>query len=103
MGKGRDKRKRKAKKQTLREDIRAIEKAALAKLSGSEPPILGEPDAPVHAPLKPKPNLRSGAIALPQPEPEDAFVTLEPKRISKRSEERRVGKECRKRWSTDDE
>ena len=83
MGKGRDKRKRKAKKQTLREDIRAMEKAALAKLSGSEPPILGEPDAPVHAPLKPKPNLRSGAIALPQPEPEDAFVTLEPKRISK--------------------
>ena len=92
MGKGRDKRRRKVKKQTLREavahrvrvsEIRAIEKAVLAKLSGSDPPILGEPDAPVHAPVKPKPNLRSGAIALPQPEPEDAFVTLEPKRISK--------------------
>ena len=83
MGKGRDKRRRKAQKKTLREGIRAIEKAVLAKLSGGEPPILGEPDAPVHAPLKPKPNLRSGAIALPQPDPEGAFVTLEPRRIPK--------------------
>ena len=83
MGKGRDKRRRKAKKQTLREEIRAIEKAVLAKLSGSDPPILGEPDAPVFAPLKPKPHLRSGAIAIPEPEPENAFVALEAKRISK--------------------
>ena len=30
-----------------------------------------EPDAPVRAPLKPKPNLRSGAVALPEPEPEE--------------------------------
>jgi hypothetical protein len=31
-----------------------------------------EPDAPVRAPLRPKPNLRSGAIALPEPEPEES-------------------------------
>jgi hypothetical protein len=49
----------------------------------SDPPVLGEPDAPIYAPLRPKPNLRSGAIALPQPESEDAFMTLEPRRISK--------------------
>jgi len=30
-----------------------------------------EPDTPVLAPLKPKPNLRSGAVALPEPEPEE--------------------------------
>ena len=82
MGKGRDKRRRKAKKQTLSQEIRAIQKAVLANLSGSDP-ILGEPDAPVYAPLKPKPHLRSGAIAIPEPEPENAFVALEAKRISK--------------------
>src|SRR3989442_646939 len=61
MGKRRDKRRRKAKKQTLSQEIRAIQKAVLANLSGSDP-ILGEPDAPVYAPLKPKPHLRSGAL-----------------------------------------
>ena len=30
----------------------------------------GGPDALVGAPLKPRPNLNSGAIALPEPEPE---------------------------------
>jgi len=30
-----------------------------------------EPDTPVLAPLKPKPNLLSGAVALPEPEPEE--------------------------------
>ena len=36
----------------------------------------GEPDAPVRAPLKPKPHLRSGAIALPEPEPEESSNVL---------------------------
>ena len=76
-------RRRKAKKQTLSQEFHAIQKAVLAKLSDSDPSILGEPDAPVYAPLKPKPHLRSGAIAIPEPEPEDAFVALEAKRISK--------------------
>jgi hypothetical protein len=31
-----------------------------------------EPDAPVRTPLKPKPNLRSGGVALPEPEPENS-------------------------------
>jgi hypothetical protein len=57
---------------------------SLAARAGSDPPpILGEPDAPVRAPLRPKPHLRSGAIALPEPEPEDAFFTVNPKSISK--------------------
>ena len=57
---------------------------ALAARAGSDPPpILGEPDTPVRAPLKPKPHLRSGAIALLEPEPEDAFLAVNPKSISK--------------------
>ena len=41
------------------------------------PPILGEADDPlVRAPLKPKPHLRSGAIALPEPEPEEFSAVM---------------------------
>lgn len=50
---------------------------ALAARAGSDPPpILGEPDTPVRAPLKPKPHLRSGAIALPEPEPEEFSAVM---------------------------
>lgn len=56
----------------------------LAARAGSDPPpILGEPDTLVRAPLKPKPHLRSGAIALPEPEPEEAFLTVNPKSLAK--------------------
>jgi len=77
MGKGRDKRRRKAKKETqaTRTEIARAYAEAEAKLRRRDPPTL-EPDAPVYAPLKPKPNLRSGAIALPEPEPEDAFSVV---------------------------
>jgi hypothetical protein len=52
----------------------------LAARAGSDPPpILGEPDSLVPAPLKPKPHLRSGAMALREPELEDAFFGREPK------------------------
>jgi hypothetical protein len=47
------------------------------------PPIFGETDPLVRSPLKPKPHLRSGAIALPEPEPEDALLTVNPKWVSK--------------------
>ena len=50
--------------------------------SGDSPPILGETDPPVRSPLKPKPHLRSGAIALPEPEPEDMLLTVNPKLVS---------------------
>ncbi len=85
MGKGRDKRRRKTKKQNqrTRDEVARAYAEALATLSGSDPPILGEPDIPIRAPLKPKPHIRSGAIALPEPEPEDAFLTVNPKLISK--------------------
>ena len=43
----------------------------------SSPPTFTS-DAPVYAPLKPKPNLHSGAIALPEPESEDAFSVVKP-------------------------
>jgi hypothetical protein len=46
----------------------------------SDPPVLGEPGAPILAPLKPKPSLRSGAIAAPQPESDDAFSIVKPRR-----------------------
>lgn len=75
MGKRRDKRRREAEELnqlTMDEGARACAEAA-ATLPPLDPPALGEPDAPVNAPLKPKPNLRSGAIALPEPEPDDAL------------------------------
>jgi hypothetical protein len=95
MGKGRDKRRRNAKRlgQRTREEqeiVRALEaeharisRKYMLKRSGSrppsDPPILGEADAPVHAPLKPRPNLRSGAIAMPEPELESELVLLRPR------------------------
>jgi hypothetical protein len=56
---------------------------APARAGGDSPPILGETDPIVRSPLKPKPHLRSGAIALPEPEPEHAFLTVNPKSASK--------------------
>ncbi len=58
---------------------------APARAGGDSPPILGETDPLVRSPLKPKPHLRSGAIALPEPEPEPehAFLTVNPKLASK--------------------
>jgi hypothetical protein len=78
MGKGRDKRRRKAKKQNFatRAEITRAYAEAEATLRRRDPPALEEPDAPVLAPLKPKPNLRSGAVAIPDPEPEDSFSVL---------------------------
>ena len=77
MGKGRDKRRREAEElnQLTMEVARAYAEAE-ARLPRRDPPALGEPDAPVNAPIKPKPNLRSGAIALPEPEPEDALSVV---------------------------
>jgi hypothetical protein len=75
MGKGRDKRRRKVKGAKELDQL-MFDLVARATLSGSDPPALGEPDAPVNAPLKPKPNLRSGAITLPEPELEDTLSTL---------------------------
>jgi hypothetical protein len=104
MGKGRDKRKRNRQRATEeidlvrekemerveREERADAERRAklsakhLAPRAGSNPPpSLGEPDTLVGAPLKPKPHLRSGAIALPEPEPEEAFLTVNAKSISK--------------------
>ena len=70
-----DKRRREAEELnqlTMDEGARACAEA-VARLPRRDPPAQGEPDVPVNAPLKPKPNLRSGAIALPEPEPEDAL------------------------------
>ncbi len=85
MGKGRDKRRREAKElnQLTIDEVARAYAEALPALSGSDPPTLNEPDNPVRAPLKPKPHLRSGAIAIPEPEPEDGFVVLNPKAVSK--------------------
>ena len=78
MGRGRDKRRRKANKnnQQTSAPARAIGKPS------SDPPVLGEPDTPVPATLRRKPHLRSGAIAIPEPEPEDEFVVLNPNALS---------------------
>ena len=92
MGKGRDKRRRNAKKQGRRtkeeeEIVRALEAEDarisakyMRKRSGSrpsnDPPNLGEPDAPVRSPLRPRPTPSSAAIALPEPEPEEFSVVM---------------------------
>ena len=80
MGKGRDKRRRKEKKQNLatRAEIARAYAEAEATLGRRNPPALEEPNAPVLAPLKPKPNLRSGAVALPEPESDGAFSIVKP-------------------------
>ena len=66
MGKGRDKRRRKANR---KDEVRTYE---VEPLGGGflDPP---DPYAPVRAPLKPKPSLHSGAIALPEPDEPDLF------------------------------
>lgn len=90
MGKGGDKRRRNAKnlgQRTKEEEriVRALEaedarirskyaRKHIGTRPPSEPPVIGESDAPVRAPLKPKPYLRSGAIALPEPELAELFV-----------------------------
>ena len=40
------------------------------------PPIFGEAGPLVRAPLKPRPHLRSGSIALPEPEQEEFLVVM---------------------------
>jgi hypothetical protein len=108
MGKGREKGRRKGNKQKQRtreerdlvkeklmERFESAERAKpaverisvrnilAARVGSDPPPILGEPETLVRAPLKPKPHPRSGAIALLEPEPEDALLTVNPKSIPK--------------------
>jgi len=50
------------------ETIRKMQELLLGDISEPlEPDAL--PDAPIGAPIKPRPNMNSGAIALPKPEP----------------------------------
>jgi hypothetical protein len=68
MGKGRDKRRRKAKG---KDEVRVAKGAA----GSGEPFGLFDPDASVSTRLKPKPTIRSGGVALPEPallEPEES-------------------------------
>ena len=68
MGKGRDKRRRKTKG---KEEVRIAKGEPLS----GEPFGPFDPYAPVFAPLKPKPSLRSGGIALPEPEGSEVFLS----------------------------
>jgi len=79
MGKGRDKRRRKAKKhaQQTKNIAREVIKPII------DPPIPEEPDAPVPATLRPTPNLRSGAISVPEPDTDDDFEVLIPRVLKK--------------------
>jgi hypothetical protein len=60
MAKGRDKRKRSQRKTAAQ--------APKIDARPGDPPAGGDADPLVRAPLKPKPHLRSGAIALSEPE-----------------------------------
>jgi hypothetical protein len=82
MGKGRDKRRRKAKKNETKTSHQLPVRVGSA--PPGDPPSLGDPDATVYAPLRPKPTPRSGAMALPEPhDAGDTFAALSPIRISK--------------------
>ncbi len=68
MGRGRDKRKRAGKQR---------QSAPVSKpqaLPGDFP--TSEPEASVPAPLKPKPGLRSGAVAVPGPEETEEEISV---------------------------
>ena len=73
MGKGRDKRKRVEKR-------RQAAKVPRAEAHPGDLPS-GDPEAYVRSPLKPKPGLRSGAIALPEPEESEEHVTIKSARL----------------------
>ena len=82
MGKGRDKRRRKTKKNETNKPHQ--KPVPVVSSSPDDSPSLGDPDALVYAPLKPKPTPRSGAVAMPEPhDGEDAFAAIAPPRISK--------------------
>ena len=73
MGRGRDKRKRVGKRR----------RAAIV-LRAEVPPgdlPTSEPEAFVLAPLKPRPGLRSGAIAIPEPEDNEEEITIKSFRL----------------------
>ena len=85
MGKGRDKRKRKTKDAAAKvraEVTAAYEEAERALKKRHDPPNPIAPEAPVPAPLKPKPHLRSGAIALPEPDASNDALEALPRRMS---------------------
>lgn len=67
MGKRRNKRQHQAKELNQL----TIDVGTHAHVEGSDPPILGEQEVPVPTQLKPKPHIRSGTIALPEPEPDE--------------------------------
>jgi hypothetical protein len=47
----------------------------------SDPPVYGEPDPLVRSPLRPRPRLRSGGIALQEPESQIELIVLKPRSI----------------------
>jgi hypothetical protein len=94
VGKGGDMRRRKEKQHEAKNRTAAKVRAEVSaayddaeralKMKRDDPPNSIAPDAPVPAPLKPKPHLRPGAIALPEPHDSDnALSEIRPRRMSK--------------------
>lgn len=84
---GRAERERAEHERTERADVSSLLARAWRDISprgrGDAPPILGETDPLARSPLKPKPHIRSGAIALPEPETEHASLTVTTKLVPK--------------------
>ena len=79
MGSGRDKRKRLAKKEAAHALESAKRKTARLMRVTSPPPDqpgTDDTDATVGVPLRPRPHLRSGAVAIPEPSEPDDEVTI---------------------------
>jgi len=91
MSKDRDKRRRSREKQkqvaslpsgkeVFARALKAYDLKKSQRLPPIDPPILGDPDAPVGAPLKPGPSLPPSAIAKPEPESDERLAILKPRR-----------------------
>jgi hypothetical protein len=65
MGKGRNKRRRK---------LKDVVRPAKVEPPPAEPLSPADPDAPVLSPLKPRPSLRSGAVALAEPDEQEDIL-----------------------------
>ena len=76
MGKGRDKRRRK----TKHAESRGIVQGPVRSPGDLPPPADSastmDPDAPVPAPIKPRPDFRSGAVAIPEPDEPDITLVI---------------------------
>ncbi len=70
-----------AKEPDVTDELRKCTRERSAGRELSDPPVYGEPDPLVRAPLRPRPRLRSGGIALQEPESQIELLVLKSRSI----------------------